>query len=207
MEESATTQAIESIQNTASSATQLDSSSTANSIYAYVDKIEHYANTAWYYIKEWAQATYQFLNEQPREYLFIGAAVVLVLSFFLYIMRKRRKRRIVIFRDGNGQIEMSRSTVEKMITDLLKEHEEIKKPHVSVCNKGGLLHFETIVDAQTNNLPQLYKDVKLHVQKVLCDSIGISNIGSFNMIIRKIKTTSPAEERQKKENADWPTLK
>lgn len=171
-----------------------------------LEKVDDYSQAAYKHIKSVSLKAEQFIEEQPKEHIWIGTAIILFILFLLYLASRRGKKRLIIYRDNNGQIEMSRATIQKMIRDLINERDEIGSPDVRLYNKGGLICIKAHINVKTNNLPELYKETKNRVQKVLNDSIGISNIGSFHLIVRKIKTITPKQERLEAQNSDWPTL-
>ena len=122
------------------------------------------------------------------EIAYICIAVLVVLAFLLYLIRRQPKK-VVAYSTDNGRVMVSRQAIVELVRTSCEQLQDVSRPQVKINVKGSTTHFEIRIKLLSGGrLRNIEKTLQSHLRKALTDNLGIENLGRINIIATGFKS-------------------
>jgi hypothetical protein len=155
---------------------------------------------------DWANTAGAFEHLTQAEYLYIGAAV-LVLAVALILLVRRQPKKVTAYTTENGQVMVSRSAIVELVQTSCEQIKEVSKPQVRMRVKDNKTHFEVRLKlASGGQLRSIEETLQSHLRKALTENLGIEKLGRINIVATGFKSgrLEPSSSIAKKQSEPEP---
>jgi len=115
------------------------------------------------------------------EYLYLGAAA-LVLLFFLVLLLRRQPKSVAAYSTENGQVMVSRSAIIELVQTSCEQISEVSKPQVRIKTKRGATNFEIRLKLTSGaQLRTVEQTLQSHLREALSKNLAIENLGRIDI--------------------------